>query len=127
MSAAAESRPRSGRRAPAARRRKYRAPARPSSAQASSTSSGRRSRATIDRRLPWKSYPGLRMRLITEGRFERPLRHDDVKRDVEGREHRGGEHEGGEQRFPQRDTSDHPHEADDQKETRDIEPEELRG
>src|SRR5260370_37772951 len=38
--------------------------------------------------------------LVAEGRFERPLRHDDVERDIEGHEHDGGEEEGGEQRFP---------------------------
>src|ERR1700743_3327343 len=32
---------------------------------------------------------------IPEGRFERPLRHDDVERDVEGDEHDRGEDEGG--------------------------------
>ena len=32
-----------------------------------------------------------------------------------------------EQRFPQRDLADHPHEAGDQQEARDIEPEKLRG
>src|SRR5450631_1041980 len=37
---------------------------------------------------------------VTEGRFERPLRHDDVKRDIEGDEHDGGDKEGGKQRFP---------------------------
>src|SRR5580658_3385121 len=43
--------------------------------------------------------------LVAEGRFQRPLRHDDVERDIEGHEHRGGEDEGGEQRLPQRDAS----------------------
>src|ERR1019366_5393263 len=65
--------------------------------------------------------------LVAAGRFERPLRHDDVKRDIEGHEHRSGKNEGGEQRFPQRDPSDHPHEGGDQKEACDIEPEKLRG
>src|SRR6476661_2982197 len=44
--------------------------------------------------------------LVSEGRFERPLRHDNVKRDIEGREHDGGEEEGGKQRLPQRDLAD---------------------
>src|SRR6266496_4920958 len=60
-------------------------------------------------------------RLTAEGRFERPLRHDDVKGDVERDEHRGGEDEGGEQRLPQRDLADQPHEGGDQQKTRDIE------
>src|SRR5882724_2758804 len=54
-----------------------------------------------------------------EGRFERPLRHDDVEGDVESHEHRRGEHQGGEQRFPQRDLADQPHEDRDQQKTRD--------
>src|SRR5260370_33318162 len=32
--------------------------------------------------------------LAAEGRFERPLRHDYVERDLEGHEHRGGKREG---------------------------------
>src|SRR6202035_496272 len=69
----------------------------------------------------------LARKLVAEGRFQRALRHDDVERDIEGHEHRGGEDEGGEQRLPQRDASDHPHEAGDQQEARDIKPEKLRG
>src|SRR5215218_1743381 len=65
--------------------------------------------------------------LAAEGRFERPLRHDDVERDIEGHEHDGGEDEGGQQRFPQRDLADHAHEGRDQEEACDIEPEELHG
>src|SRR6266496_1818456 len=53
--------------------------------------------------------------------IKRPLRHDDVKGDVERDEHRGGEDEGGEQRLPQRDLPDQPHEGGDQQKTRDIE------
>src|SRR6266404_5392352 len=64
--------------------------------------------------------------LVAEGRLERSLRHDDVKRDIEGHEHDRGEEEGGEQRFPQRDLADHSHEDGDQQKTRDIKPEELR-
>src|ERR1700722_425954 len=64
--------------------------------------------------------------LVAEGRLERPLRHDDVERDIEGDEHRSGEDEGGEQRFPQRDLADDAHEGRDQKEACDIEPEKLR-
>src|ERR1700761_2231563 len=37
------------------------------------------------------SLPGL---LVAEGRFERPLRHDNVERDVESDEHDRGEDEG---------------------------------
>src|ERR1700739_4830650 len=44
--------------------------------------------------------------LEAEGRFQRPLRHDDVECDVKGDEHRGGEEERGEQRLPQRDAAD---------------------
>src|SRR5512140_3064089 len=62
--------------------------------------------------------------LVAEGRFQRSLRHDDVKCDIEGREHCCGEDEGGEQRFPQCDLPDDAHEGGDQKEARDIEPEE---
>src|ERR1700748_3890195 len=69
------------------------------------------------------SLPGL---LVAEGRFERPLRHDDVERDVESDEHDRGEDEGGHKRLPQRDLADHAHEAGDQEKARDIEPEELR-
>src|SRR6266567_8537011 len=71
-----------------------------------------------------RTYPRLRMirsenrrplfgimRLVAKRRFERPLRHDDVKRDIEGHEHDGREQEGGEQRFPQRDASDQAHEG----------------
>src|SRR5690349_1127816 len=54
--------------------------------------------------------------LAAEGRFERPLRHDDVKGDVEGHEHHRGEHEGGQQRLPPRDLADENHEAGDQQE-----------
>src|SRR3981081_3513006 len=51
--------------------------------------------------------------LVPEGRFERSLWHDDVKRDIEGHEHDRCEQESGEQRFPQRDPSDHSHEGRD--------------
>src|SRR6476661_6128525 len=63
--------------------------------------------------------------LVPEGRLERPLRHDDVKRDIEGREHNGGEEESREQRLPQRDLADHPHEATDQQKARDVQSEIL--
>src|SRR4051812_7212923 len=56
--------------------------------------------------------------LVSESRLKRPLRHDDVKCNIEGHEHDGGEEEGGEQRLPQRDLADHPHEAADQQEAR---------
>src|SRR6478672_3927266 len=65
--------------------------------------------------------------LAAKSRFQRALRHDDVKGDIEGHEHDGREQEGGEQRFPQRDPSDHAHEGGDQQEARDIEPEILHG
>src|ERR1700753_1681032 len=35
---------------------------------------------------------------IAQGRFERPLGHDDVEGDIEGHEHQRAENEGGEQR-----------------------------
>src|SRR5215469_7913670 len=63
--------------------------------------------------------------LVSEGRFQRPLRHDDVERDIEGHEHQRGEHERRQERFPQRDPADEPHEARDQQKARDIESEEL--
>src|SRR5882724_2971793 len=77
---------------------------------------------------PCNSNPNASMTgfLAAERRFERALWHDDVEGDVEGHEHHGGEHEGGEQRLPPRDLADHAHEAGDQQETCDIEPEELR-
>src|SRR3954462_12700001 len=59
--------------------------------------------------------------LVAEGRFKRPLRHDDIKGDIERHEHYRGEDQGGQQRLPQRDLADHPHEARDQEEARDIE------
>src|SRR6266403_3018162 len=65
--------------------------------------------------------------LVAKSRFQRPLRHDDVKGDIEGHEHDSGEQKGGEQRFPERDASDHAHEGGDQQEARDIEPEKLHG
>jgi hypothetical protein len=52
--------------------------------------------------------------IVAKSRFQRALRHDDVKGDIEGHEHDGREQEGGEQRFPQRDASDHAHEGGDQ-------------
>src|SRR5258705_2402513 len=52
--------------------------------------------------------------LVTEGRFERALRHDNVEGYVEGDEHDRGEDERCEQRFPQRDLADRSHEAGDQ-------------
>src|SRR5882762_2479044 len=65
--------------------------------------------------------------LVPEGRFERSLRHDDVKRDIEGHEHDRCEQERGQQRLPQRDPSDQTHEGGDQEEARHIKPEKLRG
>src|SRR5437879_3326560 len=58
--------------------------------------------------------------LVSEGRFERALRHDDVEGYVEGDEHDRGEDECCEQRFPQRDLADHAHEGRDQQEARDV-------
>src|SRR3979409_626453 len=51
--------------------------------------------------------------LVPEGRFERSLWHDDVKRDIEGHEHDRCEQESGQQRLPQRDPSDQPNERGD--------------
>src|SRR5262245_34739203 len=65
-------------------------------------------------------------RLAAEGRFQRPLRHDDVERNVERDEHRGGEDESGQQRLPPGDLADEIHEAGDQEEARDVKPEKLR-
>src|SRR6476469_9945692 len=73
-----------------------------------------------------KICPGRRP-LVTEGRFERAFRHNDVKGDIEGHEHDRREEKGGKHRFPQRDASDHPHEGGNQEETRDIESKELHG
>src|SRR5260370_25801823 len=51
---------------------------------------------------PKASIAWSRRGLVTEGRFQRSLRHDDVERDIEGHEHHRGEHDGHEQRFPKR-------------------------
>src|SRR6476660_6186694 len=75
------------------------------------------------RRRPQAS---MELVLVPEGRFERSLRHDDVKGDIDGYEHQRREHERRQERFPQRDPADEPHEARDQQKARDIEPEELR-
>src|SRR5438034_7171680 len=72
---------------------------------------------------PCSSKPNASMpsiALVAERRFERPLRHDDVERNVKRHEHDRGEHQSGEQRLPQRDASDHRHEAGNQQETRDV-------
>src|SRR5689334_7748432 len=37
--------------------------------------------------------------LVSEGRFERPFRHDDVEHNVEGDEHDGGEYQRGKDRL----------------------------
>src|SRR5258707_1728959 len=58
--------------------------------------------------------------LVSEGRFERTLRHDNVECYVESDEHNRGEDERCEQRFPQRDLADHPHEGGDQQEARAV-------
>src|SRR5882757_154676 len=81
----------------------------------------KRPKASIEE-LSWLAHAS-----VAERRFERPLRHDDVKRDIEGHEHRSGEEKSGQQRFPQRNASDHSHEGRDQQEAGDIEPEKLRG
>src|SRR4051812_16533002 len=65
--------------------------------------------------------------LVAERRFQRAFRHDDVERDIERDEHDRGEQQRGHERLPQRDLADHAHEAGDQQETRDIEPEKLGG
>src|SRR5258708_16417830 len=80
----------------------------------------KRPKASIEE-LSWLAHAS-----VAERGFERPLRHDDVKRDIEGHEHRSGEEKSGQQRFPQRDASDHSHEGRDQQEAGDIEPEKLR-
>src|SRR5260370_3213063 len=63
--------------------------------------------------------------LVAEGRLERSLRHDDVKRDIEGHEHDRGEEKRGKQRFPQRDPADQSHEGGDQQKARDIKSKKL--
>src|ERR1700737_21864 len=50
--------------------------------------------------------------LVAGGRLKRSLRHDDVKRDIEGHEHDRREEKGGKQRFPQRDPPHHSHEGE---------------
>src|SRR4051794_14519182 len=63
--------------------------------------------------------------LAAEGRFQRPLRHDHIERDVEGDEHDDRKQKCREQRFPGRNTPDEPHEARDQQKARHIEAEPL--
>src|ERR1700716_2866374 len=58
--------------------------------------------------------------LVAEGRLERSLRHDDVKRDIEGHEHDRREQERREQRLPDRDLPHHSHEGGDQQEARHV-------
>src|ERR1700722_1088304 len=81
----------------------------------------KRPNASMDA-LSWSAHA-----LVAEGRFERPLRHDDVKCDIESHEHDSREQKGSEQRFPQREPADHPHEDGDQQKTRDIHSKVLRG
>src|SRR5215470_14809748 len=54
---------------------------------------------------PCTSSPKASMELVPEQRFDRPLGHDDVERDIERDEHGHGEHKACEQRFPERDAS----------------------
>src|SRR5215813_13538573 len=61
-------------------------------------------------------------RLEAEGRLQWSLGHDDVEGDFEGQEHGQREQERGQQRLPGRDPADAPHEARDQQEARDVEP-----
>src|SRR5690349_10977306 len=68
-----------------------------------------------------KASMSLRGLLVAEGRFERPLRHDDVEHDVEGHEHDRGEDESRQHRLPQRDLADQSHETRNQEEACDIE------
>src|SRR5258708_21620136 len=65
-------------------------------------------------------------RLMPEEGFERPLRHDDVERDIESDEHGEHEEQRREQRLPDSDAPDIHHEARYQKEARHVEPEPLR-
>src|SRR5712691_1117593 len=74
-------------------------------------------------RRPNASIP---LTLVTEQGFERPLRHDDVERDLESDEHDEREEERREQRLPGRDAADGHHEARDQQEARHVQTEPLR-
>src|SRR4029434_1322106 len=74
---------------------------------------------------PSKSRPKASIASESKQGFERPLRHDHVEGDIESDEHGHREHEAGQQRFPQRDATDHPHEACDQQETCDVDSEPL--
>src|SRR6266568_3747450 len=74
-------------------------------------------------RRPNASIP---LTLVTEQGFERPLRHDDVERDLESDEHDEGEEKRGEQGLPDADASDEYHEARDQQEARHVQTEPLR-
>src|SRR6266545_1789948 len=73
-------------------------------------------------RRPNASIP---LTLVTEQGFERPLRHDDVERDLESDEHDEREEERREQRLPGRDAADGHHEARDQQEARHVQTERL--
>src|SRR5882724_4596585 len=73
-------------------------------------------------RRPSASTAGLE----PEQGFERALGHDDVERDVEGREHDGREQETRQQRLPPCDGADPAHEPGDEQEARDVEAEPLR-
>src|SRR3977135_4675194 len=61
--------------------------------------------------------------LVAEQGFERPLRHDDVERDIESDEHGEREHQCREHRLPRSNASDEHHESGDEQEARDGEPE----
>src|SRR5215510_14827746 len=74
---------------------------------------------------PSRSKPKASMGSIPKQGFYRALRHDHVEGDIESDEYGHREHEAGQQRFPQRDPTDHPHEACDQQEACDVDSEPL--
>src|SRR6516225_241992 len=64
--------------------------------------------------------------LEAEGRFQRSLRHDHVEGELESDEHRKRKEECGQKRFPPGDAADENHEAGNEQEAREIEPQPLR-
>src|SRR5258708_33077243 len=60
--------------------------------------------------------------LVAKSRFQRALRQDDVKGDIEGHEHDDGDQEGGEQRFPPRHAPRHAPEGAGPSQARNIGP-----
>src|SRR4030095_1928835 len=74
---------------------------------------------------PWSRRVNASTISEAEHRFDRALRHDDVERDLESREHDEREQKAREQRLPPRNPAYETHEPGHQKEACDVEPEPL--